>query len=72
MIRGSELSNQICENVEEKGLSEVPRHQPNSAVWGAPENDVLLRLCHSGKVIPSSDSSEEAASIIHLMLTISI
>ena len=72
VVRGSPFCNQICDQLESKTGKEVPRHQPDGPVWGASEQQVLMRLVHSGKAVASSDNSEEAASTVHLLLTISI
>ena len=72
VVRGSDLSNQICDMLDSKSGDDVPRHQPEGPVWNASDKDVMLRLVHSCKAVPSSNSSEEAASIIHLLLTISL
>lgn len=72
VIRGSTMTNQICDMLDTKHGDEVPRHQPDGPVWGADDSQVFLRLIHSGKAVASADNSEEAASIIHLLLTISL
>ena len=65
VVRGTELTDRICDTLDARRADEAPRHQPDGPVWGAPESKVLLRLMHSGKAVATSDNSEEVASTVH-------
>lgn len=51
---------------------EAPRHQSETALWGETNEKVITRLVHSGRAVATANNSEELASVIHLLLMISI
>jgi len=72
VLEGSDLGNKISQQWhaslgEIKDNSEVD--QPDT---GGSKDMVLYRLLKHGKLVCSTDSSEEVASIVHLLLTITV
>ena len=72
VVRGTPLTDQICDLLDNKDGTEAPRHQPEMAEWGASNQQIIKRVVHSGKAVATVNSSEEVASVIHLLLTISV
>ena len=72
VVRGSYLTDQICDQLDMKNGSEAPRHQSEGALWGESDEKVITRCVHSGRAVAVANNSEELTSVIHLLLTVSI
>ena len=69
VLSGSPLCNEINETLSRR--TELP-HANDSFKIGEARADVLERLNAYSRVVSAKDSSEEIASLVHLLLTISI
>ena len=70
LLEGSSLSKQISDQGDgEEKASTGEKDEPTA---GAEKDAVLRRLAKFGKVVPCKDNSETVASLIHLLVTISI
>lgn len=70
VIEGSPLCNRISQSWHAELGQQKDRNQRDEPTTGASKELVLERLFTVGKLICSSDSSEEVASMVHLLLTI--
>jgi hypothetical protein len=72
VLEGSDLGNKISQQWH-ASLGEIKDHseqdQPDT---NGSKDMILYRLLKHGKLVCSTDSSEEVASIVHLLLTITV
>lgn len=69
VLAGSALCNTICAQLNKR--LDVPPANDSFHV-GQSKSEVLERLVRYNKVVTSKDNSEDMASIVHLLLTISL
>jgi hypothetical protein len=69
VLEGSPLCNLICQELNKRKENPEPYDQ---FFLGQTKDEVLWRIQQYSRVVPCKNNSEDAASIVHLLLTISI
>lgn len=69
VLDGSQLSKTILQALSTR--KENPKTQ-DSVELGQSKEQILQRLYEYNRVVPCKDNSEDAASIVHLLLTITL
>ena len=69
MIDGSPLSKAIMGELQKRQVNPPANDQ---VLTGQSKDQIIRRLLNYNRVVPCKDNSEDAASVIHLLLTISL
>lgn len=69
VLEGSQLCNQISQELQNRDENPV---SVDAFYLGQSKEEVVWRLLNYNRVVPCKNNSEDAASIVHLLLTITI